>query len=203
MNTTLERGGGRPILGSLLLVLACGAAGVFLVRCGAGTPSAPPTPIVTPTPTPVPTPTPDPNIPPAGSGCGKPYPPPITRFKIQVMYKLPEYHTVDSTPLVGPDVQYCVSAGFTDGRSICPVRLEGASDRLACELWRSGTAKDTGQPGPTWSWIEFGTGHTAYCSGSADKPCDRMGAFTVKAFKGGNYQVCTEAGACGEIAVER
>jgi hypothetical protein len=201
MKTTLERGVAGPTLGSLLLVVAWGAAAVLLVRCGAGTPTVTPTPIVTPTP--VPTPTPDPNIPPAGSGCGKPYPPPITRFKIGVMYKLPEYTIVDSTPLVGPDVKYCVSAGFTDGRSICPVRLEGTSDREACEVWRSGTAKDTGKPGPTWTWTAFGTSNTAYCSGGADKPCDRLGPFQVKAFKGGTYEVCTEAGACGEVAVER
>jgi hypothetical protein len=104
---------------------------------------------------------------------------------------------------VGPDVQYCLAAGFYDGRSICPVRLEDAPDREACELWRSGTARDTGKPGPTWTWTESGTGRTGYCSGAADAPCDRIGPFTVKAFKGGLYTVCTEAGACGEIEVER
>ncbi len=200
MSRMQERGAAGPTLGSLLLVLACGTAGVFLVRCGAGTPTTTPTPIATPTPSP--TPTPDPNVPPVGSGCGKPYPPPITRFKIEVMYKLPEYYTVDSTPLVGPDVQYCISAGFTDGRSICPVRLEDAPDRQACELWRSGIAKDTGQPGPTWTRTDNATGVTSYCSG-ADAPCARSGPFTVHAFKGGKYEVCTEAGACADIEVQR
>jgi len=201
MLTTRKRAAAGPTLGSLLFALTCGSASMVLLRCGAGTPTVAPTPIATPTP--VPTPTPDPNVPPVGSGCGKPYPPPITRFGVKVMYKLPEYYTVDSTPFVGPNVAYCVSAGFTDGRSICPVRLEDAPDRQACELWRSGTAKDTGQPGPTWTWTENGTGKTAYCSGGADKPCDRIGPFTVKAFKGGKYQVCSEAGACGEVQVER
>jgi len=202
MNVTRKRGAAGPTLGSLLLVLSCGVGSVPLIGCGgAGSPTAVPTPIATPTP--VPTPTPDPNVPPVGSGCGKPYPPPITRFKMQVMYKLPEYYTVDSTPLVGPDAPYCISAGFTDGRSICPVRLEDAPDREACELWRSGTAQDTGKPGPTWTWTENGTGRTAYCSGAADRPCDRIGPFTVKAFRGGLYRVCTVAGACGEIQVER
>jgi hypothetical protein len=184
-----------------LLVVMCAGAGLSFVHCGgAAGPTSVPTP--TTTPTPVPTPTPDPNIPPAGSGCNKPYPPPITRFKIQVMYKLPEYYTVDSTPLVGPDVPYCLSAGFYDGRSICPIRLEDAPDREACELWRSGTAKDTGKPGPTWTRTEDGTGITSYCSGP-DAPCDRSGPFTVKAFKGGLYRVCTEAGACADIQVQR
>ena len=200
MNRARKKGAAGSTLGSLLLVLSLGAASVLLLRCGAGTPTTVPTPIATPTP--APTPTPDPNIPPVGSGCGQPYPPPITRFKIEVMFKLPEYTTVDSTPLVGPDVTYCLSAGFTDGRSICPVRLEGAPDREACELWRSGTAKDTGKPGPTWTRTDFATGVTSYCSG-ADAPCERSGPFTVHAFKGGKYEVCTEAGACADIQVER
>lgn len=190
-----------PTLGSLLLVFTCGAGALALAHCGSSAgPTAVPTPVATPTPSP--TPTPDPNVPPAGSGCGKPYPPPITRFKIGVMYKLPEYYTVDSTPLVGPDVQYCLSAGFYDGRSICPIRLEGAPDREACEMWRSGTAKDTGQPGPTWTRTDHSTGAQSYCSG-ADAPCERISAFTVKAFKSGLYRVCTEAGACAEVEVER
>ena len=204
MNVTRRRGAAGPTLGSLLLVLSCGVGSVPIMGCGgAASPTAVPTPIATPTP--VPTPTPDPNVPPAGSGCGKPYPPPITRFKVKVMYKLPEYYTVDSTPFVGPDAPYCISAGFTDGRSICPVRLEDAPDREACEVWRSGIAADTGQPGPTWTWIENGTGRTSFCSSAADAPCDHHpnGPFTVKAFRGGLYRVCTEAGACGEVQVDR
>jgi hypothetical protein len=150
----------------------------------------------------VPTPTPDPNVPPAGSGCGKPYPPPITRFKIKVLYKGKEFHTVDSSPLVGPDGEYCASVGFPD-RTICTIREEGAPDRLACEIWRAGIAKDTGQPGPTWT-VTLRDGTTSYCTGPTG-PCDRHenGPFTVKAFRGGLYRVCTEAGACGEVEVDR
>ena len=35
--------------------------------------------------------------------------------------------------------------------------------------------------------------------------CDHheAGPFTVKAFKGGTYRVCTEAGACAEVFAER
>ena len=116
MNVIRKRDAGGPRLGPLLLVLSCGVGGVPLMGCGgAGSPTTVPTPIATPTP--VPTPTPDPNVPPVGSGCGKPYPPPISRFKVKVLYKAPEYYTVDSTPLVGPNVDYCLSAGFSDGRS--------------------------------------------------------------------------------------
>ena len=33
---------------------------------------------------------------------------------------------MDSTPLVGPDGDYCLSIGFTDGRTICPLRPGGS-----------------------------------------------------------------------------
>ena len=185
---------GMALLSAALLA-ACG---------GAGGPTTP-IPVPSATPTPVPTPTPDPNVPPVGSGCGKPYPPPITRLNVKVLYKGQEFWTVDSTPLVGPDQAYCLSIGFTDGRSICPLRQEGVEDRAACEEWRAGTAKDTGKPGPTWAFIELGSGKESYCSSAPGAPCDHHpnGPFTVKAFKGGTYRVCTEAGACAETIVDR
>ena len=205
MSRTRRAGGASPRLGSLLCILTLGVGSVPLLTCGgAGSPAAP-TPVPTPTPTPAPTPTPDPNVPPVGSGCGKPYPPPITRWHVGVQYKAKEYYTIDSTPFVGPNVEYCTSAGFTDGRSICPLRPEGAPDRQACEIWRSGIAEDTGQPGPTWTWFEVSTGRQAYCSSAPGAPCDRHpnGPFTLKAYAAGLYRVCTEAGACGETEVNR
>ena len=186
--------GGFVLLSAALLAACGGAAG-------------PTTPLPTPsaTPAPVPTPTPDPNVPPLGSGCGKPYPPPISRLHVKVLYKGQEFWTVDSTPLVGPNQEYCLSIGFVDGRSICPLRPEGAPDRAACEEWRAGTATDTGKPGPTWTFIELGTGKESYCNDASEAPCDHHpnGPFTVKAFKGGRYRVCTEGGACAETVVDR
>jgi hypothetical protein len=79
-----------------------------------------------------------------------------------VHLRSPEYDTLDSTPLVGPDTAYCADIGYTDGRSYCPVRPPGAPDRLACEVWRVGIAKDTGRPGPTWT-----KGDGSYCTGAA------------------------------------
>jgi hypothetical protein len=181
-------------------------SGAILAACGgAGGPTTAPIPVPTATPPPVVTATPDPNVPPAGSACGKPYPPPITRLTVKVHLKGPDYWTVDATPLVGPAAEYCLSIGFTDGRSICPLRPEGAEDRAACEEWRAGTAKDTGRPGPTWTFIDLGTGKESFCSSAAGAPCDHHpnGPFTVKAFQGGTYRVCTEAGACAETVVDR
>ena len=188
------------LIGTVLL-----SAAVLTACGGAASPITVPTPLPTAAPTPVPTPTPDPNVPPAGSGCGKPYPPPITRLNVKTHLKDVDFWSVDSTPLVGPDAVYCAEIGFTDGRTICALRTEGADDRAACEEWRAGIAKDTGKPGPTWTFIDLATGKESYCSSAPDAPCDHHpnGPFTVKAFRGGTYRVCTEAGACAETVVDR
>jgi hypothetical protein len=188
---------GAAACGAVLTTLAALAT---LAACGgSASPTNPPTPPVQVTPTP----TPDPNVPPAESGCGKPYPPMITRFTVKIHLKQNDSWTVDSTPLVGPNGEYCLSIGFTDGRTICPIRPEGADDRAACELWRTGIAKDTGQLGPTWT-VTSKDGTTSYCTGPTG-PCDRHpnGPFSVKAFKGGLYKACSEAGACGQVDVDR
>jgi hypothetical protein len=184
---------------SALAGVALGSA--LLVSCGGGSagPTTPPTPVPTPAPTPTPTPTPDPNVPPEGSGCGKPYPPPISRFNVKIHLKDKDFWTIDATPLVGPAPEYCAEIGYTDGRLICPVRPEGADDREACELWRTGIAEDTQKPGPTWTWNE-----TSFCTGP-DGPCEHSlnGPFSVNAFKGGLYKACTQWGACGQVDVDR
>jgi putative hemolysin len=94
------------------------------------------------------------DVPPAGSGCGRPYPPKVTRFNVKVHIKAPEYYTIDSTPMVGPDSAYCAAIGYTDGRSICRIRPEGGpyEDGPACENWRvarRGTRAATVRRGPT------------------------------------------------------
>ena len=162
-----------------------------------------PTPI--PTPTPVPTPTPDPNVPPAGSGCGKPYPPMITRFGVKVLYEGRSTTRWTRRRSWGPTSSTASRSASPTGARSARSAPKGPTDREACEVWRSGIAKDTGQPGPTWTWIENGTGRTSYCSSAAGAPCDKSptGPFTVKAFKGGLYRICTEAGACGETEVSR
>jgi hypothetical protein len=182
-------------LATAALVASCG---------GAGSPTTSPTPIPTPipTPTPEPTPTPDPNVPPAGSGCRKPYPPPITRFNVKIHMKQRDFWVIDSTPLVS-DANYCRRIGYSD-RSTCPLRNPDSADREACELWRSGAAKDTGKPGPTWT-VTLKDGTTSYCTGPTG-PCDHYPdlPFDVKAYLGGRYKVCTEDGdACGQVDVDR
>jgi len=131
------------------------------------------------------------DAPPVGSGCGRPYPPPVTRFNCKVHIKGPEYYTLDSTPIVGHDAQYCASIGYTDGRSLCPIRPEGAPDREACENWRVGKAQDTGRPGPTWRKAD-GSFCTGPESGCQNHPNTQYSLWT---FVSGTYTVSAENGA--------
>ena len=140
-----------------------------------------------------------PDMPPAGSGCGRPYPPPISRFNVKVHGRGPEYYTIDSTPIIGPDRFYCASVGFTDGRSLCAVRPEGSVDRIPCENWLVGRAKDTGRPGPTWTNDagDLCTGSASNCSNHPDNQYD------VLVYRSGKVTACAESGACGSTYVER
>lgn len=139
------------------------------------------------------------DAPPVGSGCGRPYPPPVTRFNCKIHLKATEYYTLDSTPIVGPDCEYCASVGFDDGRCLCALREHGAEDRVACENWRVGTARDTGRPGPTWTKEDGG-----YCtgpeSGCANSPASQYQLFV---YRSGLYKVEAENGAYCTVLVER
>jgi hypothetical protein len=138
------------------------------------------------------------NWPPKGSGCSKPYPGPVTRFAAKIKNKGRPAYTLDSTPLVGPDYLYCASIGYTDGRVYCPVRPEGSPERIPCENWRVGHAKDTGRPGPTWTLDDH------YCTGP-ESGCENTpgSQYNLWAYKGGIYRVCAENGVCGKVGVEK
>ena len=140
-----------------------------------------------------------PDVPPSGSGCRQPYPPPVTRFNAKVHLKSLEHYTLDSTPIVGPDAAYCQAIGYTDGRALCPVRPEGDPEREACEDWRVGKAKDTGRVGPTWT--RSGQPCTGSASGCQNHP-DNQYQLLVYPRGGGTYRVCAENGACSEVSVD-
>jgi len=146
---------------------------------------------------------PDAAWPPAGSGCGRPYPEPIHHLNVKVHQKGPEFHTLDSTPIVGPDANYCIAIGYTDGRAWCPVRAEGSREREACEAWRVGKAKDTGRDGPTW---RYGRGEEGeLCKGLAVNGCENHpdNQYNLLAARRGVYVACAQNGACGEVDVDR
>lgn len=138
------------------------------------------------------------DVPPAGSGCGKPYPPPIHDFAAKVHIWGPGFVTLDSTPQVGPDVVYCMNAGYTDGRAYCAVRAEHGPEREACENWRVGRAEDSGRFGPTWYFR--GQHCTGQASGCQNHPDNQYGLF---AWENGLYVMCGQNGACGEVVVDR
>ena len=130
------------------------------------------------------------DAPPIGSGCGRPYPPPVSRFNCKINLKNKQFYTLDSTPLVGPDPAYCASVGMPE-RAICPLRVPGAVDRVACENWRVGKAKDTGRPGPTWTKPDgtYCTGPDSGCEHHPDNP------YELLTYKGGSYTVSGDTGA--------
>lgn len=117
---------------------------------------------------------------------------------VKVHIKGPSKWTLDSTPLIGPDQGYCTKIGFTDGRSFCPVRLEDAPDRLACEAYAIGVAKDTGRPGPTWYRDDkLCTNKEDDCANHPDNQ------YLLWAYGSGFYEVCTKDLVCGELRVDK
>jgi len=137
--------------------------------------------------------------PPSGSGCGKPYPPPVTRFNSKIHLWGTQYVTLDSTAIVGPNLAFCAAIGYTDGRDQCTVRVNGDPERIPCEQWAVGKAKDTGRYGPTWTF----NGET--CKGLAVNGCENHpdDQYALLASKGGLYVMCAQNGACGQVAVDR
>ena len=133
-------------------------------------------------------------LPAPGSGCGYPYPAPVVQMNCKVHMFAQDVYTLDSTALVG-DKEYCDLVGFID-RDLCPVRPEWSSERVPCENWRLGNAKDTGRPGPTW------TVGGQYCtgpdSGCANHPTNQH---ALLVYKRGSYTVCANSGACCTVHV--
>lgn len=186
---------------SVLRFASLGLLGAACGGSGSETPQSPALPgpapaVATPVPA-TPSPTPDPSIPPPESGCGKPYPPPIGRVTVKAQNKGREFWTMDSTPLVGPDPLYCLDIGFTDGRRYCPVRPEGHPERVACENWAVGKARDTGRPGPTWTRAD------ALCTGPASG-CENHpeNQYLLNVYKYGVVLACVQNGVCGEELAE-
>ena len=159
-------------------------------------PSATPVPSPTPAPTPEPTPTPTPA--PSVNGCGDPLPPEVSHMNTKIHIRGANKWTLDTTPLVGPDGDYCRKIGYTDGRLFCPIRTEGTSDRVACEAYRVGTALDTGRPGPTWYRNgQLCTGEASGCENHEDNQ------YLLYVYKGGLYKACTRDGVCGDVDADR
>jgi len=177
-------------------------------KSGVLTVAIPSIPVSTPAPKPTPTPVPAPPAPtpestptpppPSGSGCGNPVPPEVSRMNTKIHLRGPNRWTLDTTPLVGPDGDYCRKIGFTDGRLFCPVRTEGTSDRIACETYAVGRAEDTGRSGPTWYRDgQLCAGEATGCENHEDNQ------YLLYVYRGGRYKACTRDGVCGEVVADR
>jgi hypothetical protein len=182
-----------PSLRSPSLALA---AALVMAACGGGTQATTPTAPPTPAPIPTPEPTPEPPV----TSCS-PIPPPVTRVRVVVHLTGRDYLTLDATPLVGPDANYCRAIGYKDGRSICPVRPEGDPQRKECEAYAVGRAEDTGRIGPTWT-REDGeyctTFEETFCSNHPDNQ------YQMWVYCGGiRYNACVQNGACGSIMTDK
>jgi len=136
------------------------------------------------------------DLPAVGSGCGRPYPPPLHHIVVGLHLARGSFDVLDSTPIVGPDAEYCAAVGFTDGRSLCPVRPEGSPERAACEAWRVGRAEDTQRDGPTWRR----DGRLCAEGGCENEPTNQ---YLLIAIDSGLYTACAENGICGEIRIRR
>jgi hypothetical protein len=178
-----------------------GSNGILTVPIPAipgATPAPTPKPTPTPAPAPTSTPTPAPNptpVPGTSGSCGAPLPV-VTRMNGKIHIKGPNRYTLDSTPITGPDGDYCRQIGYTDGRLFCPVRTEGAPDRQACEEYAVGRAEDTNRPGPTW-YINGQLCDGVKCENHEDNQ------YLLYAMASGNYQACTKDDICVTIEVAR
>jgi hypothetical protein len=116
---------------------------------------------------------------------------------VKVYQKGRDFWTMDSTPLSGPDPEYCRNIGYTDGRRYCPVRTEGSPERAACENWAVGKAKDTGRPGPTWTvGDQLCTGPESGCENKPDNQ------YQLNMYRYGVALACVQNGVCGEELAE-
>lgn len=208
-----------PAVRSLLLAAACAAA---LACGGLQSPTEPqpnpdsssasgpgdgsliigaPAPAATPTPSPSPADGGQPSPAPGGedaAGCGTPLPPAVSEVRVKVHLRGAEAWILDSTPVVGPDVEYCAKIGFTDGRSFCAVRPEGHPQRASCELYAVGRAKDTNRPGPTWYHDGgFCRGRSSGCENNPENQ------YLLNTWASGSYKACAANGVCGEVDVDR
>ncbi len=162
---------------------------------GAPAPSGTPTP--TPTPAPGGDPAPEPTPSPEAAGCDPPLPPPLAQINVNIHLRGSDAWTLDSTPIV-KDAAFCAKIGFTDGRSMCPVRPEGHPQRSACELYAVGRAKDNHRPGPTWYFEgHFCTGPPSGCMNHPDNQ------YQLKIYVGGTFSACAQNGVCGEVMADR
>ena len=186
-----------------------GIAAIVAAAAGCDSPAPtrplPPTPVAL-APTPQPTPSPEESDPPSArqpdidpKACASPSPPPLARMDVGILIVGQSRLILDSTPIVGPDPDFCEAIGYTDRRRFCPPRPEGHPERTFCDALLVGRAADTGRYGPTW------TANLKPCVVGAIRPpfCGNHpeNQFLVFAYGRGLYEACSQSGVCGAVRV--
>ncbi len=76
--------------------------------------------------------------------------------------------------------------------------MEGSPERGPCEEWRVGNAKDTGRPGPTWTF------NGKHCTGK-ESGCEHhpVNDYALLVYVSGTFTVCAQTGSCCNVIVEK
>ena len=137
------------------------------------------------------------DAPPIGSGCGRPYPPPVTRINCKLHIRGPEYYTLDSTPIVGHDAASTArrSATPTAARSALCVRKALRTAKPA-RPGASARPRTPAAPGPTWRKAD-GSFCTGPASGCQNHPNTQYSLWT---YVPGTYTVSAENGASCSVS---
>ena len=155
---------------------------VTAARCGSNSSAPPTSPTAVPTVAPTPVPTPVGIVLPAGMVCD-PTQPPLLRLKVVEWRRHGNGWVLDSSPEVPNVDHYCDRVGFGNWK-FCFTRPEGHPQRVACDYLVTGTAKDTGRWGPTWTVDDVACDGRAACINHPDEQ------FKAIARGSGLYEAC-------------
>jgi hypothetical protein len=134
-----------------------------------------------------------------GVSCTNPRPGPLSQVDVKVHVIGANFITIDSTPKVGPDAEYC-GRWWTDGRRYCPPRPEGHAEREACDVAVFGIGP-THRPGPRWRWNGgdvFNTEEDERGVHVAENPFQ----LRVRHGRFGTAEACGTNGVCGEVRIK-
>ena len=139
------------------------------------------------------------DLPPVGSGCGRPYPPPVHDFGAKVHVHRVEFDLLDSTPIVGPDAASAPRSATATAGSSVPCAARTAPSASPCETWRVGVAEGHGPAGPDLDAQRA----LLHQPGQRLRELQPTNQYQLLVYLSGTYRVCAENGACGEVTVTR
>ena len=105
-----------------------------------------------------------------GSGCYRPFPPPLYKMNCRTYLNAGDHHVIDSTPIVA-NPAYCAAIGYTDGvasaRSVPTARSIASPARTGA--WaRRRTRAGWDRPGPGRDRARYCTNAESGCRNSPD-----------------------------------